>query len=76
MKLSGTESELWSGHKSLTDGWTTRHNATRLRRGYKSTADDILIVYFYLSKKIRLDFSSEAEEISSPISSEKKKKKQ
>ena len=31
-----------------------------LKRQTKIAADDILIVYFYLSKKIRLDFSCES----------------
>ena len=35
-------------------------NFKPLKRQTKIAADDILIVYFYLSKKIRLDVSSES----------------
>ena len=37
----------------------------------KIAADDILIFYYYLSKKIRLDFSCETLQISSLIAFEK-----
>ena len=42
-----------------------------LKRQTKIAADDILIFYFYLSKKIRLDFSEDSLEASSLIFSEK-----
>ena len=35
-------------------------NPLPLKRQTKIAADDILVFYFYLSKKIRLDFSCES----------------
>ena len=48
-----------------------RSNVLTLKAPTKIAADDILIFYFYLSKKIRLDISNE----SSLIFSEKTMKK-
>ena len=46
-----------------------------LKRQTKIAADDILICYFYLSKKIRLDFSWESAEDSLETSSLKNNEK-
>ena len=45
-----------------------------LKRQRKIAADDVLIFYIYLSKKIRLDFSCESLETSSLICSENNEK--
>ena len=45
---------------SATDIFYGEGHLLTLKRQTKIAADDILIFYFYLSKKIRLDFSCES----------------